>query len=518
MMESVKARKSGIDAAGVTTFFVFLVLGALFAARPFGSLGLLGAMAALGCAAVVLTRSGLASLVLWQILALTALFGYVVLGYGFANLAFHLGGIPVILGHTLMFAALGLAVISSLRGAALAALREPSMFMLLILLLMTIPHLALDIPHYGFYAVRDASVFFEGIFLLLGLLWASDRRNTEPLLKWLLIVFLVNLAYCYTFPWGESLSSWSFKSGIFLVVPLLGDYMHSSLYLVLGALFCLWLGPYVARWPGWIWILVVLAQLGALAIHQMRSTYLGIVLVLILLAALGEIRKVATLAVIVSLGLMAILFFTSFLGIQISGRIGPVNLAFLEAHARSLLFQRGTPELISIEGREDWYSDVWHRVQSSTANLIFGEGFGQPLISFVEDKGENGGVAVRQPHNIFLSVLARMGLLGLSVWVLFHFFIVKRFLSVFRRRSQLDKRSYALVLFLFFVYLLSMLTTSVQAALEFSYFAIPFYFMMGFALGFMRWQLYSTEHEKVPWRNVAKSVEGAAFAAEGNAR
>jgi hypothetical protein len=495
MLESVNASDRRIDLGGVATFFVFFVLGVLLAARPLVFVGLLGAIAASGVIVVALARRGRGRLALWQILALTALSGYVVLNYGFANLALHLGGIPIIIGHTLMFAALGLAVISAQRGATMSALREPAMLCLLVLLLMAIPHLVLDIPHYGFYAVRDASIFFEGIFLLLGLLWAADRRNTAPLMKWLMIVYLANLIYSYTFPWGESLNSWSFKSGIFLIVPLVGFHRGTATYLVSGALFCLWMGRYVARWPGWIWPLLAAAQIAGLAIHQARSMYLGIALVLVLLLLLGEIHKVARLAVIVPLCLAVILFVTSVLGVRIPGRIGPVNLAFLEAHARSLLLEPGAPAEGSIEGRERWYADVWDRVQSSATNLLFGEGFGEPLTSSVVSFAGNEGVAVRQPHNTALSILARLGVLGLSVWALFHLFILKRFVSAFRSRSRLGQKWYGLILFLFFFYVLSMLVTSVQPSLEFSEGAIPFYFLMGFALGVMRWQLCTPEYE-----------------------
>jgi hypothetical protein len=192
-----------------------------------------------------------------------------------------------------------------------------------------------------------------------------------------------------------------------------------SLHLVLGALFCLLIGPRVLRWPAWTWTLLILAQLAALAIHQERSMYLGLAFVLVLLPALGEVRNSVKLAAILLSGLLAVLFATSVLGIHISGRIGPVNFAFLESHARSLLLQPGTEEIGTIEDREQWYADVWKRTQSSAANLLVGEGFGKPLIDFVVDDDQNKGVAVRQPHNTSLSVLARMGVLGLSVWLLF---------------------------------------------------------------------------------------------------
>lgn len=46
------------------------------------------------------------------------------------------------------------------------------------------------------------------------------------------------------------------------------------------------------------------------------------------------------------------------------------------------------------------------------------EGFGKPLL---EHMATRQGVAVRQPHNTHLSVLARLGLVGVAFWILFHF-------------------------------------------------------------------------------------------------
>ncbi len=79
--------------------------------------------------------------------------------------------------------------------------------------------------------------------------------------------------------------------------------------------------------------------------------------------------------------------------------------------------------------------------------------------------------------------------MGLAIWAFFHFLIVRRFLGALRARARKDKKLSELVLWLFLFYILSMLVTSVQPHLEFSYGAIPFYFLIGFALGIMRWQL-----------------------------
>ena len=458
------------------------VLGFLVYAYPFAVFAFSASLALFALAAWLIMRR--LHLELWQVLVLTVLTGYIVFNYGFANLTVHAGGMPIIVGHALMFGALALAVVT--RGSALIkVIREPTVLALLALFLLSLLHLALDIPQHGFYAVRDSSLFLEGVFLLLGLLWAREERNLNTLLKWFFLIFLANLLYSLSFPWGESLRSWSPQSGIFRAVPVFGFYSHTYLYLLSGALFCLWLGRYAVKWPRWILLLLAVAQLFGLTIHQARSMYVGIVIVLIVLLLLGELRKWAKITVTLSLGLVALLLVTSFAGIELRGRVGPASFSFLQDHVRSLSGVPGSPGVGTIYHRLEWYNEVWERARSTTTNLLVGEGFGEPLIDFEIA----AGVQVRQPHNTHLSVLARLGLVGLAIWAFFHFLIVRRFVHVLRRRGQLDKKHSDLRLWLFIFYILFMLVTSVQPYLEFSYGAIPFYFLMGFALGIMRWQL-----------------------------
>jgi len=428
--------------------------------------------------AVLTARLSRAGTEVWQLLVMLALTGYIILNWGFANLAFRVAGMPLIIGHALMFAALALAAFSN-PNRLVVALREPAILCLSALVLLSSIHLIVDVPRYGLYAVRDSSVFLEGVFLVLGLAWARKETNLLPLMKFLFAVFLVNLIYSFSFPWAESLSSWSPKSGIFLVVPVLGSYAHNYLYLLAGALFCLWVGKDVVGWPRPILILLAVAQVFALAIHQARSTYVGLLVVLLALAILGEFRKWATLTATLAFALGVFLVLTSIGELRLQGRLGPVTPAFLQEHAQSLLLEPGTPGLGTIYGRWQWYTEVWDRAQSSTTNLLVGEGFGTPLIDF---KGP-GGVAVRQPHNTHLSVLARLGLVGLAFWTLFHLSIIARFLRALLLRPRLDAKMRALILWLFLFYVLAMIVTTVQPYLEFSYGAIPFYFFVGLALG-----------------------------------
>ena len=72
----------------------------------------LAAVAMLGICWGVSVLLGRVGLELWQVIALTALSGYVVLNYGVDNLAIHLGGFPILVAYGMMYASLALAVVA----------------------------------------------------------------------------------------------------------------------------------------------------------------------------------------------------------------------------------------------------------------------------------------------------------------------------------------------------------------------------------------------------------------------
>jgi hypothetical protein len=462
-------------------FAVFLVLGSLAVLYPVVTLASVGALGTLGLARLTIAYVRRVGLEVWQMLVLLALTGYMVLNYGFENLTLHLGGAPLIIGYGLMYAALALAVFSR-RHFVIAALKEPAVLCLTALLVLTSLHLVFDIPSYGIWAVRDASLFLDGIFFLLGLLWASKKSSTIPLLKGLFVIFLLNLMYAYTYPWNEQIQSWSPASGVFIRVPVLGRYHSTYVVLLAGALFCLALGTYVVTWPRWTMVLLTVAQLFGLGIHEYRSTYISIAVILILLTFLGELRKSAILLTTLASAFLVLVLITS-LNIKIAGRFGDVNAGFFQEHIRSLSGASGTPGS-NIEARVYWYGEVADRIRS---HMLVGEGFGKPLTS--EINPQNGSI-IRQPHNSHISVLARLGAAGLGVWLLFHFCILKRFIHILRKREYRDAKAYQIALWFFIFYTILMIVSSVQPGLEYPTGSIPFYFCTGFALGFIRWSVF----------------------------
>jgi O-antigen ligase len=495
-------RSLKVRASAISFFLACLGIGVLATLYPMHAVGLLIVLAVLGAiwlGLAYLRRSGLE---MWQIVLLIALSGYLVLNYGFENLAFHVGGVPIILSYLLMFSALGLAAYSHpylLRSAR----QEPAVFFLLAMFGLACLHLVIDLPKYGIWALRDASICFDSVFIILGLLWSQRRASLTPLMKWLMIILLLNSVYSLTFPWMERIQAWSPTSGVFLQIPIIGYYRGNYLFLGLGALFYLFCSSEVFKWPRWFVLLFAVVQLFGLTILQARQMYVALGVILLLLVVIGETKKSGKLLLILGAPVAAVVLLTA-IGAEIPGRIGPVRTDFFLEHFRSISGAEGTPGA-SVEGRVEWYDEVAGRIRK---NPWFGEGFGQPLITFENDL--TGGV-VRQPHNSSLTVLARLGIVGLLPWFALHLYIVSRFVYAFRQRHRLDRQMADLILWLFMLYLVYMISSIVEPAFEFPSAAVPFYFFLGLSLGLIRWQLPAMVEQPVPSRAAAELTSPAVF-------
>jgi len=479
-------RLTKIDRGDVAWFSLFVLAGSLAILYPLVLLVCLAVTVTSGLCWLVVVQVRRAGLELWQVLVLIAVSGYMLLNYGFENLAFHVGGFPIIVSYGLMFASLGLAIFAH-HDVMAKALTEPAVLCMLGLLVLTFFHLAVDIPSYGIWAIRDSSMCLDGMFMLLGMLWAMKANSTLFFGKWMLVVFVLNLVYSFTLPWAEKIWSWSPESGVFLSVPLLGNFNGTGDLLLSGALFCICLGGYMLTRPRGMMLFLAIAQFLGVMISQVRRMYVATVVVLIILVLFGETKKFAKLFILVPSAVIVILLATTLGGLEISGRIGVVNLEFFKEHIRSLSDAEGTPGS-SVESRFMMADEAF---QHFFAHPVVGEGFGQPLLTEMDENHSEGNNAVtRMPHNSSLSYLARLGVIGFAVWIAFHFCLIKRFIQAVRKtRTCDDKRLSAFVLWFFLFYVLFVIGSLVEAAFEFPSGAVPFYFLMGFALGLMRWHL-----------------------------
>ncbi len=477
-----------LNAKTVCGFAAAAVVGVALAAYP---LTVLGAIA-VGAIVYALFRWCRAQMEWWQMLVLMALTPSLILNYGFDNFAVGAGGLKFPLSDVLMFMAILVMLGKYGWNSVRNILSDPAVVCLGLLLFMSFCHLLANIPRYGFYSVRDSSMFFESVILILGVMWAQNPKDVEFLKLWLFYVLLINLFYSYTFIWGEKIQYMSPKFGVFHPVPLVGNYQQNAMWLALGSIYFLWIAPQVVRWPRWVLTILAAAQLGGLGILQVRAMYVAIGVIFVFLLFFGETRKSVGYAATIGWGagaLLLLLLVVSTLGIQLEGRMGPVTFSFIEEQVKTVLAIGDSRTRMSHEeDRADWYGEVWQRITSSPANMVIGEGFGQALINFVSEEG----FPVREPHNSSLTVLARLGFVGLSIWVVFLVMIVTRFIRFLRMRAA-PENTRGTILWLFFCFVLYLMTFSVQPTLEFSHGSMPFYFMVGLGFGIMGQKHYGFE-------------------------
>jgi O-antigen ligase len=466
-----------VGGIAISNLTVLLVLAGLVVAFGVGWLAL-----------VYVRRTGLE---VWQVFTLIAISGYLLLNYGFENLTIHVGGFPFIVGYALMYGALIMAVLYS-RHLIARALQEPAVMCVAAFLVLAFCHLIFDIPQYGLWAVRDATICLDGMFMVVGLAWAMKPNSIVTVSKWLLAVFFLNMLLGFTQPWQEHLWNWSPESGVFLPVPVFGNYNGIGDILVAGALFCICVGSFVIKRPSWLMQALAAGQFLGMAIAQVRRMYVATAVVLLLLLLLGEGKKFAKLFILVPTAIVAILLVTVVGGVQINGRIGPVDLNFFKDHLRSIETSEGTPGS-AVESR---YIMVDEAMQHFYANPVLGFGFGQPLLSEVDQR--NGAIG-RVPHDSSVTYMVRLGSVGLLVWIAFHFSLFRRFVYAFQQRSSANPQVYAFVLWYFLYYILIMITSFVEAPFEFPSGAVPFFFFTGYALGLIRWQLPETAKGNSRW-------------------
>ena len=88
-------------------------------------------------------------------------------------------------------------------------------------------------------------------------------------------------------------------------------------------------------------------------------------------------------------------------------------------------------------------------------------------------------ILVRQPHNSSLTVLARLGFVGLSIWLLFIGLVLARFVRLPPDAIRIRGSSRSTILWLFLCFLLFLEISSVQPELEFSHGTMPVLFLAG---------------------------------------
>jgi len=397
--------------------------------------------------------------------ALAAFAGNLVLLYGFANLGVPTGWVAVPLTDVLLVVAFLWAVGRARGPAGRRALRW-----WVVLVALGLVHLLLALPRYGLLAVRDFLPALESSFLIVGYrLGAEGWPSVERRLRW---VYLACALYFAAYPARDWLAAVSPTAGIQRDVPLLGQYAGAGPAAIGGFFLMALLRPF-GRWS----YLVAGVFLAELLIFQARGGYLAFVAAVGLLFALagpsgrrGRVRSAIGGALVVTSSVAALV-----LPLVPAGRLGPVSPEFYTSHIGTLLGHEG-PGAGSIRDRLEWTRYTVGLLTTDRYRLITGVGYGPSLTGGF---AVWGGVPVRQPHDDYLEILARMGIPGLVSLAGLLASVFVPVLRAARRASAADARFMWWIVAAIVPYLL---VAAVQPLLPFPYGTVPLFTLGGIAL------------------------------------
>jgi hypothetical protein len=346
-----------------------------------------------------------------------------------------------------------------------------------------------DMPEHGLWALRDATHVIESLYLIVGFSLASRPGFLEKFFRWLPWLMGLACIYAVGYPVAARLQEWSptILSGAGYEEPVLFKYTNTALMLLWTASALAIVARRHSIWASIGWFLAVVLVAYAAFLFQSRTIYLQLIAVTFFFLIYR--REGVEKGVLGAGMILVFLLLIPVLGIDIEGRLGqPVSLDFLVHHFLAIggiggAGVQGTAAGVAL--RVGWWSDIIVRWTSSLATFLFGRGFGFPLVDFVAHGAQYvvGGQVVREPHNSYISIVARLGAIGAVAWVWMQVQLVGAWRYAYRYYKKLGWRegqNRLLIMMVFFI-LLWVLALG-EDGFEKPYNAIPYYFFWGIVL------------------------------------
>jgi len=440
------------------------------------------------------------SMLLW-IVAL-----YWVLGAGFMQLRIPPGGAGVPLGEVVLI--LSLLTINHSQTAPQFS-RTIFVWPFLVWWGYCIGKAMFAFPEYGFWALRDATHPIESLFLYVGFAFGMRVEAIERYWRWVPVILTLVAIHSMGFPIDETLQAFSpsVQAAAGYSSSILFNYVGYYTFVMLSICYVMLFG--VQKSAVKSFMLAGGMLFAVVVIYHYRTLYLQIIMMIILFGFLrpGAFGKSTVIVLLGITGLalapaLGVEFQTQFAGGQ------SFSLEFITKHFASSFGYSAQGVESSASGyqlRLIWWADLYSRITASLDNIIFGLGYGFPLVNFAGHEAE-----VREPHNSFISTVSRAGLIGLSAYLLMFLILFLRVFKALRvvRRMQWKAGQGRLILVVMFTAFL-WINAFTEDAMEKPFFAIPLYFMWGVTLAFIR---------QIDLGAYVRSKEPAFTAAEGAGR
>jgi hypothetical protein len=400
--------------------------------------------------------------------------GYAFLGKGFAYFGFP----PLYVGEF----CLAISVLAILYSIRQARFNMPLLFLVLFMVwgaLRTVPY----IGTYGLLAFRDGVTWEYGLFAVaVGLSVQREhldrvveiyRRGAQLLVWWLPVASILTIVGGHTLPRfpGSPVSFVFIKQGdsgvqlaaiaAFVLVGLFSA-RHTS------QLRTLWL------WAGWF------ISAGFTALN--RGGMLSIAAAAVCLAFVFSVRRLLTLAFVgtaITIMLLAVNPEVDF-GLARKISVGQVVDNFTSLASGDSEF--------SLQTTKDWRLAWWGKIYGYTVNGPYfwvGKGFGANLAT--EDGFQIADESLRAPHDTHIEILARAGVPGVALWVLFQIAYAIALLRAATKARRINEPIWIMLIGWVFVYwLAALVNASFDVYLGGPQGGIWFWSMVGLGLAVIR--------------------------------
>jgi hypothetical protein len=336
----------------------------------------------------------------------------------------------------------------------------------------------------GLWAFRDATQVLESLYILVGFAIAGRPENVDRLFHWLRWIVVAVLLYSMTYFVGNEITRLSPKvpGGSGQPIPLFGIYGNVGTVLIWSSAYLVFLAHDTRLTRRWGLLLAPLPILYALIVFQARTTYIQLVVICAIVALL---RPAALKRMAVALPLFFLVVGIIMLAeVKVMGRLsGEISFSFFADHALSILGISNSQETVGaargVAQRLLWWSRIEEKLTVDLPTLVLGLGYGNPLVDFATPES----VQVREPHNSLISTVARIGVLGIALWLWMHFELLRRWLSTFKRARRIGTPLLRDRLLFLLSYCLLVLAMAVgEDPLEKPFFVIPYYLFWGVML------------------------------------
>ena len=420
MQETIGADLERFAMSPRTKLFVFGAIGALLALAIGSDLANesygLAILVAIAVGWLAVRRSSPASPDTWLLALLMV--GYVVGNRGFAQMQ-PAAQIPLLPAEAALLVAIPMLLVRMALKKTAGFIRDGLNYSVMAWILLGTIRLPMDIHTFGVMALRDFATLYYACFFFVSQDLGRDAGSLKLLKSSLTLSFVVLIPVVVSILISPDFLVYNFTYRGIPIIFQKSDLIATSLA---AGFFWLW-----TRWlksGSLIWPLAAAASLtlvGAMESPRAGMFAIGITTLVWLLFRRWRIAvaELATVSVAMAVGIAVVL---------VSGRDLKTSKPYsIYEHALSIFDPAGTGTYINAESGDPggnnrfrliWWRDVAEDTLSK--NPLMGQGFGSDLSTrFLADYDllSDETFAARSPHSIVMTVIGRMGLLGLAAWI-----------------------------------------------------------------------------------------------------